>query len=651
MPARTQEMSPTSGETGLLVEEVAKLRVTTTTWQIIYKIDLQPHRVYCHMLRASLRKFAGVCRANCSLEYGVGKLTEMLDEAEKNLEGITQSIQDNRRAKRDAPLAVIGKIQKVLFGTLDEESKAQLEKLIDDANLRSSGVAKLFAKQTSIIKTEFASIQEQLNQTWGKLDELVGENDEIKTKVRANEVFEIISEAILQYEIQTQAIIEGIIWAEKGIIYPKLFPMGQVRETLRTMKETMMNVDFLADIDTMSVVEVQEMSKISIVYVETFLTYILEIPLLETTTFDLYKLHALPSRERLGDSTDIFAFIRPKFEYIAISADKNTYIPVNLETLQSCIVQENTYICGDVQPTRELGSSASCEAKIVVNQSPDPDSCSIEIIKLTQTYWVRLAAKNTWAFAAPKPERIFMACRQKELTSMTLLDTGVIKLREGCVAQTASASLMATQAIRTTFTGVKIQEIHFNMTNLIEGLVQKVGRDLKDMLDQNVEKTANSKRRAKELKVGIELRDLIEEAENIAKYREIERKFSTYSISMGIIITIIIITMVIGIVWSRKRCLCPGGAPLLIACRKILGKKKQRNSKEDPEKDPSVGEERVREKPAPRARRDKGNAKNKEEVQMMEILLAGTADTREQQAEVHREAKIQRKKVSSSTNT
>ena len=129
------------------------------------------------------------------------------------------------------------------------------------------------------------------------------------------------------------------------------------------------------------------------------------MPLIDTQKYTLYKVIPLPVKQSLGNSTNTFAYIWPQHPYLAVNTHSHLYVPMNSNTLAECKAIRNLRICKNTEPVREINENSCFELNaIIVNPIINLASCNLKIIQLRQTYWVRLHAKNAWAFSTLSSE-------------------------------------------------------------------------------------------------------------------------------------------------------------------------------------------------------------------------------------------------------
>lgn len=88
--------------------------------------------------------------------------------------------------------------------------------------------------------------------------------------------------------------------------------------------------------------ELISISKVQIVYVNSRLIYILEIPLLTVNTFNLYKLLPVPIPQDIASKKN--AYIVPQASYLAITTDRTSYTPLTesqFENVKKVIVSHS----------------------------------------------------------------------------------------------------------------------------------------------------------------------------------------------------------------------------------------------------------------------------------------------------------------------
>jgi len=141
----------------------------------------------------------------------------------------------------------------------------------------------------------------------------------------------------------------------------------------------------------------------------TYLVYVLQIPLLQSTVYQLYKLQPSPIRQQ----DNVLVYVEPKRDFIFVDAMRNKYGKMNYQELQACIMPNKfNYVCQETLPIFTYIPNDDCEATLIhPSTSYFPNKvCGLGLLKLEYTYWILLHMSNEWLYVTPKTEVFTVLC-------------------------------------------------------------------------------------------------------------------------------------------------------------------------------------------------------------------------------------------------
>jgi hypothetical protein len=176
---------------------------------------------------------------------------------------------------------------------------------------------------------------------------------------------------------------------------------------------------------------------------DSFLVYVLDIPLLSSTMFYLYKILPYPIRKQ-----DVFSFVNPVKENIFVDALKKQFGKMSTNELLGCFrPNELQKVCKANIPIFTYIPNSDCEMVLIHPSSTTvPESCEITIMKLTKTYWIPLQMSNQWLYVAPEPEKLSVLCNTS-VKQIDIKERGRLTLQSGCKAYTSYVTLYAMSTI------------------------------------------------------------------------------------------------------------------------------------------------------------------------------------------------------------
>lgn len=116
---------------------------------------------------------------------------------------------------------------------------------------------------------------------------------------------------------------------------------------------------------------------LSTVFIGKHLIYTLEIPICDREGYAL--CHVMPFPIRI--SSNQFAYIKPVNEYLAISTNNDSFIPLTKQQITACNNNKIQKIC-QFPETSPRKKTYTCEMSMYLNQKVIPNSCDVRHIIL-----------------------------------------------------------------------------------------------------------------------------------------------------------------------------------------------------------------------------------------------------------------------------
>jgi len=80
---------------------------------------------------------------------------------------------------------------------------------------------------------------------------------------------------------------------------------------------------------------------------DTYLVYVLQIPLLQSTVYQLYKMQPFPTKQQ----DNVFVYIETRTDFIFVGVMRHKYGKTSYQDLQACLTpSEFNYVCQETLP-------------------------------------------------------------------------------------------------------------------------------------------------------------------------------------------------------------------------------------------------------------------------------------------------------------
>ncbi|KYN28365.1 hypothetical protein ALC57_02218 [Trachymyrmex cornetzi] len=318
-------------------------------------------------------------------------------------------------------------------------------------------------------------------------------------------ILEHLDKAILEHELDLNILIDGILFGKQGLIHPRIVPPSLIIQSSRLLHEQNPDAEFPITMHPTEIDKLLKISDLRIAYSQKRLIYVLHIPLITKTKYNLYKLTPLPIRQNYN--LNKFAAIQPNTDYIALDEDADSYYELQNEDAKECIVTDKTYICPAVFPLRKTRQTPNCHVNILLKREIDPKQCKITVQPIKDTYWKALLTSGNWIYSAPQKERIRIEClnfeRQEEIDEI-----GIITIQRGCKIRAPSATMSHSSTIAREISHY-VSTINLDIQNLYKNIENAPPINLTSITNElwNFDKTYNTEttfdeiiRKAQEIK-------------------------------------------------------------------------------------------------------------------------------------------------------
>jgi hypothetical protein len=251
-----------------------------------------------------------------------------------------------------------------------------------------------------------------------------------------NENIRKVQRSLLECQHTFEILVEAFLHAQDGIIQPQLIKMVKIKNLMR--KESL--PDGL-EFPSFPSVELSELIT-PIIYLQgSYLVYVIQVPLIQSTSFHLYKIQPFPARQQ----QKVFIYIESSKDFIFVDAMRQRYGEMTYPDLQACVKpNEITYVCKETLPILTYTPNEDCESTLIhPSMTSLPNKlCEQRILNLEQTYWIPLHMSNEWLFTAPREEIFTVLCGNDKF-QMKLQGRGKLHLLPRCKGYSTHTTLYA----------------------------------------------------------------------------------------------------------------------------------------------------------------------------------------------------------------
>ncbi|KAL4152675.1 hypothetical protein QTP88_000508 [Uroleucon formosanum] len=458
-------------ENGMYFENQGPLRLTNSDWKLLIYVKLDNFNqrtkdtmdfykrtlITCNDLTIA---YEGMFKTTCDNF----KLTSNSLEREVSRKRfyMLQSIDETDTVTREKRglVNLVGRVQKTLFGTLDDTDAELYDRQIEKLQSSQQNLLKIIDKQTSVLKAtantfkEANKMEAQINRLsvlYNRMADTVNQTvinlDIVEARTNINEQINILNLLFQQLSFETDTICEIIIAAQGGIMHSSVIAVNELRQQLKDISLIVPKEQSLPfNLNQVSLYELSKISKFNIIYKNETLIFEIVIPLVNSVEFTLYHVIPLPVVKN-----DHYIHIIPEYSYIAISKTHEYYLTLCMNHLMLCRQTNMGTLCPETQPLRLGASELPCEVELFVKPSSIPISCPIHYLDITRSIYHRLKYQNAWIYTIKATDNVAVSCENRDQAiNIQLTGNGVLTLNEDCRGYTPQLVLTPSRHLNST---------------------------------------------------------------------------------------------------------------------------------------------------------------------------------------------------------
>lgn len=470
---------------GLYVEELASLRTYYTDWKLVTYINLTIYDGEYDKLKEMINTTENICeRLNekmllySSWRSGCHQSLEQINNLMNEIEEYHSKwfISPNISRTKRGLINPIGDVAKYLFGVLSNEDAeyylAEFQQLHHQNNLQNSLIKEqttLVESVVNLIKQNEAKYNEKLYYIEQTVKSFIENSvlDLTTLRTYANEMFNHVTMALIHFMNSQKIYLNAISLRQNNMNNPNIIPPKLFYNELKKIHAqiTAKELDLPLPITYSNLALFYQISTVESVLIKNQLIISFTLPLVNTKKYILYKSTSLPTRIK----NNLFNFITPHHEFVALDHVKDKYIPITNEELKQCSqITDIDLICKETFPIMSAIGTKICEINLL-RMDKVSDECNNRITNISTELWIKLRQPNSYIFVFPSKQFVYIACPLKNYDQF-LEGTGIIRMEPGCSIKTYNLILHAFQTITTvnyrSFTPVVLMDT--NITQIVE---------------------------------------------------------------------------------------------------------------------------------------------------------------------------------------
>ena len=458
-----QEMKPTitqiESHTGLYFDEIGQIFFYPTQWKVVSYVNLNPTQLLWKQVKSHQSQMVNYCAKVANATWyaltDCRAFTPYVRSKVKYVDQLKDIVADyltpqNPRVKRGI-LNVGGDILKFLFGTLTQSDAKKYTQHIHKLEDEQQSFLRIAQEQMIVLKSAITSFnitmqkvnrnERMLNENLQRLNKMVVDeinrmHTQVDSVMMINENIQQIQRGITECQHTYEILVDAFLHVQEGVIQPHLITIAKIKDMMR--KESL--PDGL-DFPSFPSLELSRLI-IPIIFSQNFyLVYILQIPLIQSTSYQLYKLQPFPMEQQ----ENVFMYIDITKEFLFTDAMRQKYGKLSYPELQACFMpNELSYVCKENVPIVTYIPNDDCESTLIHPSTRviPTKVCEQRMLTLENTYWIPLHLSNEWLFVAPKVELFTVLCGTEKF-QLTLQNRGKLYLPSRCKGYSTHNTLYA----------------------------------------------------------------------------------------------------------------------------------------------------------------------------------------------------------------
>lgn len=442
---------------GIYFEHLGKINHYDSEWTLISYLDISVIHRKIDVIDKTYSKTKEICfhkkisnYSLCDTSFVVlNQIIPQLYNQENVLKELTGRINNVHRVKRSY-IDGIGKMFKLLFGTLDVEDAERYDDAITNLDSHQHDILSLLKSQTNVIKSTISNFNNTLTDLskdeqnfYKNLDVLSNYTQQINTilfdvnlKQDIDEHLSLLILITTEVNNEIATIINAILFAKNNALHPMIITPEQYLEELKkTVSHLPTQTKYPLSLSISEVSELLSLTNLVSYYMNDKLVFLIKTPLITQTNYELYYIMPVPIRNY--DNT--FVFILPKEKYFMISSNKLHY--TYLEDLKHCKKLSRGYICKLNSPLYSVHGNPTCETELMFGNSKVPGECDTRLAYIINEQWYKMHNENDWLFVLPRKTIATLSCRNREPIDFNLMNTGILSITDSCKLYTIDVIL------------------------------------------------------------------------------------------------------------------------------------------------------------------------------------------------------------------
>lgn len=439
---------------GIYYESQGVARLSHVSWKLVISLDVQSLISKYNIIMHHYGETTTICK-NMQNKFGSVEIEEIcslfiqqfsratlpyLNEIDANHRSLMLAIGiDDNRVRRGLGQA-FRRMANVLYGVcskidvefiLNQISELYRSKVSSKSNIPEN-IRFLQAEanhSTQQLELQQQKLEQNLQYLQAQTDHTIQNLNKLTFRTKVLEQALLFELVLNKYAYETQNLISIINTALDGKIHTSVFtPQHIIKELFEIKVDLPIGNTFPLEVNPESLNDILRISEKTIFFKDSYLIYVIEIPLISSDEYNIYHPIPLP----IPHSEQTIFLVDPEIDYLGVTRDNENFITLDNEKWEECITLKPYRLCKGNQHIQHCAGANVCVVSLLVNNQFDPDHCKFKFISLTTPIWHQLVQTNSWIYYT-QPELGTITCTNSmENSKIKIEGVGRITILPSC---------------------------------------------------------------------------------------------------------------------------------------------------------------------------------------------------------------------------
>lgn len=438
---------------GILPFRLGTAKLESNHWTFVQNVDIDPLITKLQNLKKHAEKLTNALQNKTGYYQGYLNSFTPLNTLEKKIEILIEQIIPAKHMNRNKRglFNPLGLFIKAITGNLDQNDEEEIDEKIRNLQNNQNKIKTDVINQITLLDSTINKFKEMIsNITHNEImlkSHILRVEDTIK-RVELHQIkfeqyypiYNVINQITLIYQ-SIYDILEkievSIIVAKINVLHNAIINPNELLREIQKLNEHLSSDKLPLDSTSQNILNFEKIIIIKSFLKDTNIVFMLELPLVETETYQYFNLFPLPIPHNQSFLVNI-----PYKPYLALSNKKYAYMD------QECLeMQPQNYLCKGAH-TAFVADSPSCEVQLITHQL-NATSCHPFEAQLHEIQSTKIS-DGKWLLTVPTSQISTITC-QKSVDKVPLFGSYLLESPTNCKVQIKSFTFETYKASRLTF--------------------------------------------------------------------------------------------------------------------------------------------------------------------------------------------------------